>query len=125
MCNAWIERSWSPWAALVTLAACSSAPPASARDVADANDTGRRVAATSDSDRALLNQLSALPNGRPQRVGDATVIADAPYSAASGRNCRALHLTTSHSNQTKRLACSDGQLWFFVPDVFHGEGSEE
>lgn len=108
------------------LFACSSTPPASARDVADANDTGRLLVGKSASDRALLEQLSGLPSGTPQRVGSATVVAESPYAAASGRSCRALHLTAaSTKSPINRLACSDGRSWFFVPDVFGDDGSAE
>lgn len=101
------------------LIACSSTPATSARDAADANDTGRKLVPTSESERALLKQLSGLPNGKAQRVGDATIVAEPPYHAASGHLCRALSVTAGANQQAShRLACSDGQSWFFVPDVF-------
>jgi hypothetical protein len=110
--------------ALVSLAslwlsvACAAPPPASPRDLSDANDTGSRLEA-SPSDRALLARLSAMPSGTPRQVGDATVVADAAYAAASGRECRLLHLTRPQGHSTiDQLACSDGGDWFWVPDVF-------
>jgi hypothetical protein len=103
----------------LVLMACSSAPKPSPRDVEDANDTGRAVTAASESERELLQQAAGLPVGAPRRVGNATVVSEAAYAAASGRTCRALHVTEAGSGKTAhRLACSDGKGWFFEPDVF-------
>jgi len=98
--------------------ACAAQPQASPRDVADANDTGGRLAPGGETDRNLLRQLTKLPSGAPQRVGDATVVAEPAYEAASGQTCRALHVTIANAAARHRLACSDGKAWFFVPDVF-------
>jgi hypothetical protein len=101
------------------LSACSRQPETSPRDAADANDTGRVLSAQSETERSLLTQLSTLPTGTARRVGDATVLSEAPYDAASGRTCRALQITTPGAREPRhRLACSDGKAWFFVPDVF-------
>jgi hypothetical protein len=103
------------------LNACSGPPAASARDVADANDTGRTLNPQSANERLLLQQLSQLPNGTPRRVGDSNVVADAPYNAASGHSCRAVRLVAERTHTIdRRLACTDGRGWFFVPDVFVG-----
>lgn len=108
------------------LFACSSTPLASARDIADANDTGPLLAGKSASDRALLGQLSGLPSGTPRRIGNELVVAEAPYSAASGRRCRVVHLSEAPAKSAiSRLACSDGESWFFVPDVTDDDGSRE
>src|SRR5215207_6561632 len=108
-------------ATAVMLNACSGPPAASARDVADANDTGRTLTPQTANERQLLRQLSQLPNGTPQRIGDTSVIADTPYNAASGHTCRAVRLTAKQTPTTDhRLACTDGRGWFFVPDVFMG-----
>ncbi len=126
MCGVLARCMQSLGAPLFLLSACASTPGPSARDVADANDTGATVDAKSASDRALLRELSALPSGTPRRIGDATVIAQAPYAAASGRSCRALHVTLTHPETvTHRLACSDGKTWFFVPNVFGGDAAGE
>ena len=104
---------------LSLLNGCSSPPPVNARDAADANDLGRVLAAKNDDERALLKQLSSLPSGTPKRVGSEDVLAEAPYNAASGHTCRALHLTPLRTHTTNhRLACTNGRDWFFVPDVF-------
>ncbi len=107
---------------LVLAVACSSAAPPSARDVADANDTGRTVGAKSESERAVLGELGSLPSNAPRRFRDATVVAEPPYSAASGHTCRAVHVTTPQA-AVHRLACVDGTKWFFVPDVFGSSGA--
>jgi hypothetical protein len=113
---------------LLVAVACSSPPNISARDAADANDTGATLVAKNEAERSVLRQLSQLPAGRPSRVGDETVVADIAYVAASGRTCRALRLATSSDPKTweQRLACKDAQHWFFVPDIFgvedHGAG---
>lgn len=110
----------------LVLMACSSAPKPSARDIADANDTGRALTATNASERQLLQQAAALPAGAPRRVGNATVVGEPTYTAASGRMCRALHVTAAGSAKiVRRLACSDGKAWFFVPDVFSGDGATD
>jgi hypothetical protein len=109
----------------VLLNACSAQPAASARDVADANDTGRTVTPQTANERLLLQQVSTLPNGRSKRIGDANVVAQAPYDAASGHTCRALQLTPSGAlNADHRLACTDGRSWFFVPNVLASPRSE-
>lgn len=109
---------------IASLSACAAQPPPSPRDVADANDTGMRLAANGDGERALLRELPKLPSGASQRVSDATVVAEPAYQAASGQTCRALHVTHGNASARHRLACTDGQSWFFVPDVF-GSNSPE
>lgn len=110
---------------LVLCSACASSPTATPRDLANANDTGRKLAARSADDRALLAELSSLPQGAPKHLGHETVVADAIYAAASGRSCRVLHLTQEPGSSTvQRLACSDGHEWFWVPNVFADAGAE-
>lgn len=114
--------SWLLGVAL--LAACSSRPVLSARDASDANDTGATLGAKSEGERELLKEAASLPSGAPRRVGGATVVAEAPYAAASGRTCRALHVTLREHQASQRLACTDGRAWFFVPDVFGASSTE-
>jgi hypothetical protein len=109
---------------MASLAACAAQPQMSPRDVADANDTGRRLAPSGEGERALLRQLPSLPSGAPQRLGAGTVVAEPPYEAASGQTCRAIHLTQTNASAHLRLACSDGKTWFFVPDVFGSNSAE-
>lgn len=104
--------------------ACSPRPETNPRDAADANDTGRQVAPAGESERAVLRQVPTLRSGTPQRIGDATVTAEAPYPAASGRTCRALLVTQASAAAKHYLACSNGKTWFFVPDVFGGNPAE-
>lgn len=103
---------------MASFSACAAQPQPSPRDVADANDTGGRLAPNGDAERTLLLQLAKLPSGTPRRVSDATVVAEPAYQAASGQTCRALHVTQGNASARHRLACSDGKSWFFVPDVF-------
>ncbi len=108
------------------LIACSSEPMTSPRDAADANDTGRRLAPNGQTERALLSALPSLPSGNERRIGDASVIAEPPYGAASSRTCRALHITQGPTRKTShRLACTDGSGWFFVPDIFGSNAAPE
>lgn len=85
--------------------------------MADANDTGRTLSAESRPEQAVLRVLSSLPAGQARSVEGATVVAESPYTAASGRTCRALRLETGERHGP-RLACRGAQGWFFVPDVF-------
>jgi hypothetical protein len=108
------------------LVSCASQPTIGARDAADANDTGSTLKAQTSTERALLQRLGNLPSGSPQQVGDAVVVAEAPYAAASGRTCRALQITSSNeSHAQSRLACTNGISWLFVPDVFGSSSSSE
>lgn len=120
----WPDTVWPCWL-VGLLVACSSSPAASARDVADANDTGRTLDAKSDTDRAMLRELPTLPSKTPRQVGNATVVAEPSYASASGRSCRALRIKAAGHQPTARLACNDGKHWFFVPDVFGGSDSAE
>ena len=122
------ERHWSSLPLLLLPLACSSVRQPTARDVADANDTGRTVPAVSATERQVLDRVAGLPSGVATKIGDATVNAEAPYAAASARSCRALHITSSASRQPlHRVACNEGRAWFFVPDIFGtpGAGSGE
>jgi hypothetical protein len=108
------------------LLGCSSSPRTNPRDAADANDTGRKLVPSSESERALLREVMTLPNGAPKRIGHDTVVADAAYQAASGRTCRALRVTSGPEQRAaQHLACTDGRAWFFVPDVFGSNQSAE
>lgn len=103
----------------LSLAACSPAARLNAHDAADANDTGNAVGAKDASERSLLDRLPTLPSGRPERVGKVSVTAEVPYSAASGRTCRALSISSElNRGAIPRLACTKGGAWFFVPEVF-------
>jgi hypothetical protein len=111
---------------LALLGACSADPALSPRDAADAIDTGRVLAPSSDSERKVLRELPALQSGKEMTVGDARVVAEEPYASASGKSCRALLLTLGSTRRAShRLACSDGGAWFFVPDVFSGNSVAE
>jgi hypothetical protein len=104
-------------------AGCASDPKPSARDAADAADTGRVLPARNPSEQTILQHAGTLPAGVPRSLGGATVVAGAAYnSAASGRICRTLRIGPATQSakplqSSQRLACTDGQAWFFVPDV--------
>jgi hypothetical protein len=67
-----------------------------------------------------------LPTGTPRRVGAATIVAEAAYTAASGRTCRSLSISNDPAGKTShRLACAGGGDWFFAPDVFGGGANQE
>lgn len=74
----------------------------------------------SPAEAKVLEQLDAVAPGQPKAVGDLTVVADAPYHAASGKKCRQVTMTTKRSPKVSRtrLACNDGGAWQFVPNVF-------
>jgi hypothetical protein len=74
----------------------------------------------------LLGHVAALPSGRQQRVAGFVVQADAPYAAASGRTCRTLTIEQAGATPARnRVACTDGKRWFFVPNVFGLDGTED
>lgn len=105
---------------------CGSAPKPAPRDAADANDTGGTVPARNPNEQTILQQLDRLPAGVPRSFGNATVVADAAYtSAASGRTCRALRIGQDKQAARQRLACTEGQAWFFVPDVLGLEAAAQ
>lgn len=117
-------RSWLVAVVAGVVAACAATPQPSAREVADANDTGQALAAKSEQERAVLREAASLPSGVARRINGTNVLAEAPYVAASGRTCRALQLSEQASQAIHRLACSDGKAWFFVPDVFGSNGHD-
>jgi hypothetical protein len=81
---------------------------------------GGTAEAGSPAEEKVLERLADMPPSKAQRVGDLAVLAEAPYSAASGKTCRRVTLTKSAEPRTSRtrLACSDGGPWRYVPDVF-------
>jgi hypothetical protein len=118
------SRSHRGWTILlpVLALACSARATISAREAADANDTGGALKATTESERNILRELSSLPGATPRRLGDTTVVAGDPYLSASGKTCRTLHLSMDTPKAIHdRLACSQGGAWFFVPNVFASE----
>jgi hypothetical protein len=127
----------------VALAGCAGAQP---RAEHAAVSPPSAVAPGDELERELLRRLPELPPEQPVSIQDATVLAGAPYFAASGRTCRALTIqgtaqspaqgtaqspaqgTTQspaqHADRSSgaeprpRLACREDGDWFFVPQVF-------
>jgi hypothetical protein len=91
------------------------------------------VAPGDELERELLRRLPELPAEQPVSIDDATVIARAPYFAASGRTCRALTIqgpgaaspaaspAALGGASRSRLACREDGDWFFVPQIFRSE----
>jgi hypothetical protein len=91
------------------------------------------VAPGDELERELLRRLPELPAEQPVSIDDATVIARAPYFAASGRTCRALTIHAPGGAPSgapggapdgasrSRLACREDGDWFFVPQIFRSE----
>jgi len=95
-----------------------------ARDIRDANDLGRTVQPGSPAERAVLAQLDKIPPDSPTTVKGTEVVAGAPYHAASGRVCRGVDLKAGAGQVVTRVACTRGQEWFFVPNVFTGPNKD-
>lgn len=82
--------------------------------------------ATSATEREVLRQLPQLHGHAELQLGDVSVVIDPVYAAASGRRCRELHVTVkSRGNVQHRLACSEGSVWFLVPDVLGADSSAD
>ncbi len=96
-----------------------SHPQPTATELREANDTGRTVEASDATERAILQSLAELRPDTPRTVQGATVVVGGAYHAASGRTCRTVSITRGGKEQN-RLACSNGEEWFFVPNVFDG-----
>jgi hypothetical protein len=80
------------------------------------------VAPGDELERELLRRLPELPAQQPVSINDATVLAGAPYFAASGRTCRALTIDGAGQSRS-RVACREDGDWFFVPAIFRSAAS--
>lgn len=76
--------------------------------------------AASPAEAKVLTKLDQVPVAKATTVETLSVVADAPYAAASGKLCRRLTLTLLSPPKTSRtrLACRSGEGWSFVPSVF-------
>jgi len=81
---------------------------------------GGTAEAGSPAEEKVLERLADMPPSKSQRIGELAVLAEAPYTAASGKTCRRVTLTKAAAPRSSRtrLACSDGEAWQYVPDVF-------
>ena len=111
---------WLLPAILATAGCGAGTPEPDAQAVRDAADTGGTVEPSSAEEQKVLDGLSDLAPGKTHNVGSLRVVADRPYFAASGRTCRRVTMTpgSGKASAATRLACTEGQKWFFVPDVF-------
>ena len=89
--------------------------------VEDSHDAGGRVAPVSGEDQQLLERLGEMPSEGSVQIGAHEYQVGAPYHAANGRQCRSVVGQGDDSKATRRLSCSEGNGWFFVPDVFGRE----
>jgi hypothetical protein len=115
--RALVGFGFSHCALLLASLGCGSQPSAEPRDVADATDTGRALPAHTRLEQALLRALPTLPSGQPRQIAGSTIVAEAPYTAASGRTCRPVSIQ-ENGKSLARLACQRDGAWYFVPDVF-------
>ena len=97
-------------------AACGGAPPAGAWTP---ELSPSQVEASTQAEAAVLQRAPTLPTDTPVDVNGQQVTANAIYSAASGRQCRRLHLAGE-----PRLACESldaaAPSWVFVPVLTEG-----
>lgn len=79
-----------------------------------------RVSPETRAERELLARLDSVPAHEPVNYGDQVFVAEPPYAAASGRDCRSITIrSTEGDGQVKiKLACEDRTGWVFVPDPF-------
>ncbi len=75
-----------------------------------------RIAASNGEDALVLQRAGDLPVGQLTQIGQRQIQAAKAYQSASGRSCRYLHLTGPTGGEA-RLACSEGEEWFFVPNI--------
>jgi hypothetical protein len=75
-----------------------------------------RVPPASPAEQTVLRSLST--SSVPAAVDPFAVRADPAYLAASGLVCRRLELASASVSSSQRLACTAGDAWFFVPNVF-------
>lgn len=113
------------------LAACSSQPAPLNVHAVHAQDvtTPGVVEARGPDELRVLEVARELETGKSTKVGDLTVIAQAPYRSASGRNCRSLVLSPKDGSLDPRLVCTEHLIgdspgrspddpktkWVFVP----------
>ncbi len=79
---------------------------------------GTKKQPASQDESAVLAAMPRLSSGKPKTIGALVVIAEAPYFAASGRTCRTVRIKRKGQRAGRtRLACEDGDAWFFAPSV--------
>ncbi|HEU5076601.1 MAG TPA: DVU3141 family protein [Polyangiaceae bacterium] len=115
-----LARPWVLVSVCVVMIACGSTNSnVNAEEPSPILGDGTAEAA-SPAEAKVLERLDQLPVAEARPVDTLSVVADAPYAAASGKTCRRLTLTPLEPPKTSRtrLACKDGDRWAFVPSVF-------
>lgn len=69
---------------------------------------------------AVLRNLDELQGAGVVQTSAGNAQVAAPYTAASGRQCRLVTLPGGLRDGESELACRDEQVWFYVPQVFAG-----
>jgi len=102
------------------MAGCGATADSRERDISHSAELRPgEVPAATEGERELLARLDDVPVGESVTVGGQTFVVDEPYTAASGRLCRSVTAHgPGHAAIEVKLACQDGDLWVFVPDVF-------
>ena len=109
----------------LSLAGCASLPNGTADNRPTNTPEPTHPPSVQDPTEARI--LAAIPNMKPGAIaalGELTYVTGRTYTAASGRKCRPVTLTRGMSERT-RIACANGQQWFFSPEVFAADFNRE
>ncbi|ACY18431.1 hypothetical protein [Haliangium ochraceum] len=105
------------------LVACGGA--GHTRGVPEGLSADRALEPGDEVERETLRRLPELAPGQAVEIAGATVVAEAPYQAASRRICRALSIRAGDAPRAL-LACHDAEgPWFLAPPVFPVANGEE
>lgn len=108
---------------LLVLAGCLAVVTGCASTASPPQDLGQSESVTNDRtpiESAILAEISAMKPGDSGEAENVSFIAGKTYTAASGKRCMSVTLTESPSaGGTKdRVACENGQHWYFPKDIF-------
>lgn len=104
---------------LLTLSGCTAhaglGKPAAPYTVA-----GKHLAEQPAADQDILAKLASMQPGDTQAVGEVSIEAGQSYIAASGARCMPVTISRFDRPESarQRLACANGQSWFFSHNVF-------
>jgi len=106
-------------AALAAFAGCAARPSVQRSGPTPSAPSGGVVPAASPDENQILEACSEMETGETKVVGELSVLAHAPYAAASGRLCRTLEIASEGGAPAQqRLVCEANKGWVFVPDLF-------